>query len=145
VARTGRDIELRSQACPAFVEFVERGDTSSPELRAVAVEYLTPLVEAGVDTLILGCTHYPLLRGLIAHLMGPDVTLVSSAEETAKDVYATLVEADLLRREAAPPAHTFLTTGDPAQFQSIADRFLGPDVASVRATSTQALGAPSWS
>ena len=143
VARTGRDIRLFSEACPAFVEHVERGDTSSPELRAVAATYLAPLIGAGVDTLILGCTHYPLLRGLIAHIMGPDVTLVSSAEETAKDVYAALLDGDMLREDATPPEHRFLTTGDPAMFQSIADRFLGPDVASVRATSTEPMGTAS--
>src|SRR5439155_27195159 len=69
VARTGENVELFSRACPAFVDFVERGDTSSPELVAFAEEYLEPLRAAGIDTLILGCTHYPLPSGLIARVM----------------------------------------------------------------------------
>jgi glutamate racemase len=132
VRRTGQDVELVSRACPAFVEFVERGDTSSPELLVIAREYLTPLLAADVDSLILGCTHYPLLRGLIQYVMGPDVALVSSADETAKDVYAVLVECKLLRDETPAPEHEFLSTGDPEHFQRVADWFLGPSVADVR-------------
>ena len=99
---------------------------------AVAHEYLDPVRAAGVDTLVLGCTHYPLLTGAISYVMGEEVTLVSSAEETAKDVYRTLVAHDLERDPAAgPPAHRFLATGDPAQFRTLARRFLGPEVETV--------------
>ena len=88
--------------------------------------------EAGVDTLVLGCTHYPLLTGVISYVMGEEVTLVSSAEETAKDVYRTLVAPDLERDPAAgPPTHRFLATGDPDGFATLARRFLGPEVAAV--------------
>ena len=87
----GSAVALHTAACPAFVDHVERGDTSSPELRTVARGYLEPLMEAGIDTLVLGCTHYPLLSGLLQLELGPDVVLVSSAEETAKDVYGELV------------------------------------------------------
>jgi glutamate racemase len=125
------------QACPAFVPHVERGDTTSPELLAVAREYLTPLVAARVDTLILGCTHYPLLAGLIQVVMGRDVVLISSAEEVAKDVYAALVREGLLRTEAGPPRHEFLCSGDPESFLALAARFLGPEAAEVQATSVQ--------
>jgi glutamate racemase len=137
--------ELRSRACPAFVSYVERGDTTSLELREAARGYLVPLVERGIDTLILGCTHYPLLSGLLQLELGPDVVLVSSAEETAKDVYATLLAEDLQRDDASPPVHAFLATGDPAQFQRVADVFLGPELGDVLATQAQPVGGGSWS
>ena len=80
----------------------------------------------------LGCTHYPLLTGVISYVMGDDVTLVSSAEETAKDVYRTLVRHDLLRHADLPePEHQFLVTGDPVDFQRLGRRFLGPEVGRV--------------
>ena len=88
--------EVTAKACPAFVDFVERGITSGPELLEVAREYLEPVKAAGVDTLVLGCTHYPLLTGVISYVMGPDVMLVSSAQETAHDVYRELMEKDWL-------------------------------------------------
>jgi glutamate racemase len=123
-------LRLVSRACPRFVEFVERGVTSGPEVLAVAHEYLDPVREAGVDTLVLGCTHYPLLTGVISYVMGEEVTLVSSAEETGKDVYRLLV-ARGLERDATlpPPVHRFLATGDPGPFTRLARRFLGPEVA----------------
>jgi glutamate racemase len=112
------------------VEFVEAGVTSGPELLDVAHEYLQPVVGSGVDTLILGCTHYPLLTGVISYVMGDLVTLVSSAEETAKDVFRQLVVRDLLRDPSLPPpVHRFLTTGDPTVFSSLGRRFLGPEIA----------------
>jgi glutamate racemase len=128
------DVDLISRACPAFVDHVERGDTSSDELLSRAREYLEPLREAGVDTLILGCTHYPMLSGLIQLVMGEDVVLVSSAEETAKDVYAALVSSNLLRRGHGEPRHEFLTTGDPDVFRRISHHFLGPELGGVRST-----------
>jgi glutamate racemase len=124
----GFRVEFTSRACPVFVERVELGDTSSKELQEAAVEYLTPLKDAGVDTLILGCTHYPLLSGLISVVMGPDTVLISSAEETAKDVYAGLLRDDLLRADPSPPRHEFLTTGDPDSFRELGRLFLGPEI-----------------
>jgi len=122
-------IQLVSRACPRFVELVEAGQTSGPEVLAVAHEYLDPIREAGVDTLVLGCTHYPLLTGAISYVMGEQVTLVSSAEETAKDVYRTLVAHGLSRSPSAgPPVHRFLATGEPSAFAALARRFLGPEV-----------------
>jgi glutamate racemase len=122
-------VELSTQACPKFVDFVEAGVTSGPELLAAAHEYLDPLAAYGVDTLILGCTHYPLLTGVISYVMGDEVTLVSSAEETAKDVYALLVRHGLERSRALPePQHHFLTTGRPSEFREIGRRFLGPEL-----------------
>jgi glutamate racemase len=125
-------LDLTLMACPRFVEFVERGVTSGPELLEVAHLYLDPVREADVDTLVLGCTHYPLLTGAIAYVMGEGVTLVSSAEETAKDVYRTLVAHGLSRDLGTPDVeHRFLATGDPEAFATLAHRFLGPEVATV--------------
>jgi glutamate racemase len=91
------------------------------------------MMESDVDTLVLGCTHYPLLTGVISYVMGNGVSLVSSAEETAKDLYRTLVENSLLRASGKGPAtHTFLATGDSAAFEVLARRFLGPEVGSVK-------------
>ena len=126
-------IDVATTACPRFVELVEAGITSGPEVHDVAVEYLWPMVEAGVDTLVLGCTHYPLLAGAIGYVMGADVTLVSSADETARDVYRHLAELS----QFAPPGDVtrrFYATGDPASFGKLARRFLGPEVGMVQST-----------
>ena len=125
-------ITLHTQACPRLVEFVETGVTSGPDLLAATEEYLAPLIELGVDTLVIGCTHYPLLTGILSYVMGDGVTLVSSAEETAKDVYALLVREGLEREPTLPePAHRFLTTGRPEDFRELGRRFLGPEIESV--------------
>ncbi|MBW8750076.1 MAG: glutamate racemase, partial [Propionibacteriales bacterium] len=124
-------VTLTTRACPRFVEFVEQGVTGGEELLAAAHEYLDPLAEAGVDTLVLGCTHYPLLTGVISYVMGDDVTLVSSAEECAKDVYRVLTERGLEHDTEVVPVHRFLTTGQPAEFGRIGQRFLGPELQSV--------------
>jgi glutamate racemase len=132
-------IELTTAACPRFVEFVERGETNGPELLAVAEEYLAPIVAAGCDTLVLGCTHYPLLTGVISYVVGDEVSLVSSAEETAKDVYGELARRNAFRSdELAAPRHRFLATGDPEPFERLGRRFLGPEVRDV-ATAQAAL------
>ncbi|ROQ38396.1 glutamate racemase [Frondihabitans sp. PhB188] len=137
------DLTLFTRACPRFVEFVEAGDTSSPELRAVAEEYLAPLRDARVDTLVLGCTHYPLMSAAIQYVMGPGVTLVSSAEETANDVYSTLVAHELERRSARAPTYDFQATGPDQQgFIRLAKRFLGPEVATVGHLETGTIDLP---
>ncbi|MFN2497210.1 MAG: glutamate racemase [Pseudonocardiaceae bacterium] len=119
-------VEVTGVACPRFVDFVERGTTSGRQILGLAQAYLEPLQQARVDTLVLGCTHYPLLSGVLQIVMGDGVTLVSSAEETAKDVLRVLTETDLLRTEPDEPEHRFSTTGDPAAFTRLARRFLGP-------------------
>jgi glutamate racemase len=120
---------LTTRDCPRFVEFVEAGVTSGPELLSVAHGYLDLLVEQQIDTLVLGCTHYPLLTGVISYVLGDGVTLVSSAEETAKDVYSLLVRRGLERPDhLPPPVHRFLTTGEPAEFREVGRRFLGPEL-----------------
>ena len=136
-------LELFTQACPRFVEFVEAGVTSGNELFAVAEEYLAPLKAAGIDTLVLGCTHYPLMSAAIQYVMGDFVALVSSAEETAYDVYRTLVAHDLERHSAETPTYAFEATGpDKAAFLALASRFLGPEVARVNTYDTGAIHIP---
>jgi glutamate racemase len=133
------DVVIYQQACPRFVELVEAGVTSGPEVIAVAHEYLDPLTAQGIDTLVLGCTHYPLLAGAISYVVGDDVDLVSSADETARDVYRTLSDRSMLRDPAAPaPQHVFLSTGDPEPFAELARRFLGPEVRSVEPLAVRA-------
>lgn len=124
-------VRVTSQACPRFVSFVEQGITSGPEVIEVAREYLAPLQDAHVDTLILGCTHYPMLQGAISYVMGSDVTLVDSATETAMDVYRALVAAGLERPSTEPPVHRFSATGPTEAFEVLAQRFLGPVVRAV--------------
>jgi glutamate racemase len=125
-------LTITTAACPRFVELVEQGVTGGDELLAVARRYLAPIREADVDTLVLGCTHYPLLTGVISYVIGERVTLVSSAEETAKDVYHTLLAEGLPRPAHLPePRHRFLATGAPEPFTRLARRFLGPEVSTV--------------
>jgi len=129
------DLTVTSVACPRFVDFVERGVTSGRQVLGLAEGYVEPLQRAGVDTVVLGCTHYPLLTGVLQLALGDAVTLVSSAEETAKDVVRVLTEADLLTEpdeNAEPPEHEFLATGAPEPFVRLAHRFLGPTVTGVR-------------
>ena len=126
-------LRIESIACPLLVEFVERGETSGEAITKIAREYLKPMIDADIDTLVLGCTHYPLLTGVISYVMGNDVSLVSSAEETAKDLYRVLVENNLLRGGSeSPSTHKFLATGDAQAFELLARRFLGPEVGSVQ-------------
>lgn len=118
--------QVTAVACPQFVDFVERGVTSGRVLLGLASAYLEPLQRAEVDTLVLGCTHYPLLAGLISLVMGEQVTLVSSADETAREVYRVLMDKDMLRPDSSSaPVHELLTTGDPEIFDRLAKRFLG--------------------
>jgi glutamate racemase len=120
-------VRLTTQPCPRFVDFVEAGVTGGQELIDAAHDYLDPLTAAGVDTLVLGCTHYPLLTGVISYVMGDEVTLVSSAEECAKDVYKMLTATGLMR-SGGDPAYTFSTTGAPEEFETIGRRFLGAEM-----------------
>lgn len=92
-------LNLTQQACPRFVELAEAGITTGPQVLDVAKEYLEPLQAAAVDTLVLGCTHYPLLAGPISYVMGRNVALISSSEETAKDVYRELAARNLLHTD----------------------------------------------
>jgi glutamate racemase len=132
-----------AEACPRFVEFVEAGVTDSPDVLAVAEEYLAPLRHAGVDTLVLGCTHYPFLEGAISYVMGSEVSLVSSDTETAKDVYRQLVSRDLLAGPDAVARHVYEATGASAdEFLRLAHRLMGREVTDVRLVQTGAIDLP---
>lgn len=117
--------ELFTQPCPRFVEYVEAGVTSGDELLAVAEEYLAPLKAAGVDTVILGCTHYPLLSGVVSYVMGEDVTLVSSSDESARAAYRLLTREGLVRGDDHLATRKFFTTGDPRAFEGLGQRLMG--------------------
>lgn len=124
-------LKITTASAPKFVEFVERGETSGTAITELAKEYLKPFINGEVDTLVLGCTHYPLLTGVISYIMGDSVSLVSSAEETAKDLYRALVESNLLN-DSGNPSYQFIATGDRDSFAHLARRFLGPEVTEVR-------------
>ncbi|WP_040165028.1 glutamate racemase [Microbacterium gorillae] len=132
-----------AQACPRFVEFVEAGITSSPELLEIAADYLEPLRRAQVDTLVLGCTHYPFLKGAISYVMGPDVSLVSSDVETANDVYRQLVGGGLLASGARHPTRVYEATGtSEEQFLALARRLMRGDVDRVQLVQTGSISLP---
>ncbi len=118
-------IRLTKQATPRFVEFVEAGITGGDALLAVAEHYLRPIREARCDTLILGCTHYPLLQGVISFVLGNSVTLLSSSEACAQSTYARLTQLSLLRHQPREAARRFFTTGDATDFQGIGRRMVG--------------------
>jgi glutamate racemase len=130
------ELELTCAACPGFVEFVEQGDVDSDQVHVLAERLLAPVRQACVDTLVLGCTHYPLLARTIADVMGPDVVLVSSADETAFEVRAELDDTDRGSRDPERPRRVkFMTSGDAATFRTLGERVLGPEVEQVEAWS----------
>jgi glutamate racemase len=136
VAATEAAVELTCAACPGFVEFVERGETTGDQVTVLAERLLAPVQDAGVDTLLLGCTHYPYLARTITDVMGRDVVLVSSADETAFEVQAVLDSTRLARCPAdAPATHRFLSSGDVQWFEEIGRRLLGPELERAEALS----------
>jgi glutamate racemase len=131
---SGADITLTCAACPGFAEFVEAGDVDSQEVHVLAERLLAPVRAADVDTLVLGCTHYPLLARTVSDVMGRDVVLVSSADETAFEVRGLLDGAGHTRPTGSdPPRRVFLTSGDLSTFRTLGARFLGPEVETVEA------------
>ena len=132
----GGAVDLTSAACPGFVEFVEAGDVDSDQVHVLAERLLAPVRDATVDTLVLGCTHYPLLARTIGDVMGRGVVLVSSADETAFAARDLLASRQMLAPGSQPgadgdPRHVFLTSGRVDTFRTLGERFLGPEVASV--------------
>jgi glutamate racemase len=126
------DLRLFSRSCPRFVEFVEAGVTTGAELLRVAEDYLAPLRDADVDTLVLGCTHYPFLKGAISYVMGAGITLVSSDVETANDVYRVLIDRGIERSADGRPDLRYEATGEDTDgFMRLAHRLMGPEVAQV--------------
>jgi glutamate racemase len=114
-----------SQACPLFVPLVEEGWFDHPATELVAREYLRPLEAAGVDVLVLGCTHYPLLKPLLGRVLGASVRLIDSAEETATTVQSELTARELLADGSHRPTHTFVVSDDEPHFRKVGARFLG--------------------
>ena len=124
-------VELHSVACPRLVPLIESDDPYGDETEEAVREYAAPLKDAGVDTVILGCTHYPLIRPLFQRVFGRDVTLVFSAEETAREVSDTLARKRIENDAARTGVYRFLTTGDPAAFREMGRRFLQLPIADV--------------
>jgi glutamate racemase len=129
VAATEADVTLTAAACPGLVEFVERGQTSGEEVTILAERLLAPVKEANVDALLLGCTHYPYLARVIGDVMGHDVTLVSSADETAFAVSDRLSSLGLLCPDEGVAEHRFFSSGDISWFADLGGRLLGPELA----------------
>jgi len=129
VARTGAPVHLVSAACPGFVEFVERGQTVGDEVTVLAERLLAPIRDADIDTLLLGCTHYPFLARTISDVLGSAVTLVSSADETAFVARDRLGELGVLRTGVGVGVHRFLSSGDIELFRQLGGRLLGPELA----------------
>jgi glutamate racemase len=125
------DVVITARACPLFVPLVEEGWTDHDATRLVAREYLAPLVDADIDTLVLGCTHYPLLKSLLRDVLGPSVRLIDSAEETAAETARTLATASLEAANDANPNYRFIASDDPLQFLQLGQRFLGGTIEGV--------------
>ncbi|MBI5191777.1 MAG: glutamate racemase [Nitrospirae bacterium] len=120
-----------AHACPLFVPLVEEGRLSGPITRLAAEEYLAPLMLEDIDTLVLGCTHYPLLKETIAGVMGPEVELIDSAFETAREVERVLDKLDMLNKSGAPGNTRYAVSDAPERFKRIGERFLGYEVPEV--------------
>lgn len=123
--RLNPDLTVVSQACPLFVPLVEEGWLDRPETFSVAREYLAPLLAAEVDTLILGCTHYPMLKATLQEVAGPDVKLIDSAEVVAEALEENLRNQSLLRTESGRGAHQFWVTDSIERFKRVGETFLG--------------------
>ncbi|MDQ6928896.1 MAG: glutamate racemase [Actinomycetota bacterium] len=124
-------VELTSLACPGFVELVEEGETGGERAHAVVSDRLAPLVDAGIDMLLLGCTHYPFLARTISDVVGREVVLVSSADETAFEIRSILRDTGLGRRSGAGDGkgrHRFISSGDVDWFRELGGRLLGPEL-----------------
>jgi len=124
-------ITIHSQACPLFVPLVEEGWLEHPVTLLTAQEYLAPVLAQDIDTLVLGCTHYPLLRPLLAGVAGETVQLVDSAETTALRAHELLTQLDLLNPGSTLPVHQFYVTDVPQRFRTVGERFLGQPLANV--------------
>lgn len=122
-------VNVLARPCPLFVPLAEEGWISGDVPRMVAQRYLGEMVQGRIDTLVLGCTHYPLLKGVIAEVVGPDVALVDSAEATA-DAVVALLDGKARRSPGTPPEHRYFTTDVPDRFVEVAARFLGRPITS---------------
>jgi glutamate racemase len=132
IVQLNKNIVCFSQSCPLFVPLVEEGWFDHAVTYQVAEEYLADMKKKKVDTLILGCTHYPLLKQVLHNVMGSGVRLVDSAQEVALQVKELLTKKKLLRTRLGPAQHLFIVSDEPQQFQRLAMRFLGGGVKHVR-------------
>jgi glutamate racemase len=132
IVQLNKQIAVTSRPCPLFVPLVEEGWYDHAVTYQIARQYLSPMKKNNIDTLILGCTHYPLLKGVLHNVMGPKVQLVDSAQEVALLVKEELARRRLLRTRLGPCRHLFIVTDEPKQFQLMASRFLGGGVKNVR-------------
>ncbi|HEX6395671.1 MAG TPA: glutamate racemase [Acidimicrobiales bacterium] len=120
--------QLTCSACPGFVEFVERGDTNSDQVYVLAERLLAPIRDAKVDALLLGCTHYPFLARTISDVVGREVVLVSSADETAFELRSFLDDQGLATSSRSPGTHTWISSGDVQIFRALGQRLMGPEI-----------------
>jgi glutamate racemase len=125
IARIRPEARVRTVACPLFVPLAEEGWADTDVARLVARNYLEGLTGDGIDTLVLGCTHYPLLRGVIGSVLGQGIGLVDSAEATAEETAMLLEKGGLLAAGAEAPAHHFYVTDSSKRFEEVGSRFLG--------------------
>ncbi|WP_423799251.1 glutamate racemase [Neobacillus sp. SAB-20_R2A] len=123
---------VKSQSCPKFVPLVESGEYDGPIAAKIVDEALQPLLNQNLDTLILGCTHYPLLEPLIKKFMGEKVSVISSGDETAREISAILQYKGLLESDEQAPEHEFYTTGSTWIFSKIASQWLGTPIENVK-------------
>lgn len=135
IARIDPSISVFTRACPLFVALAEEGWTDNAATLLIAQEYLEPLREALIDVLVLGCTHYPLLKPVIRRVMGPEVTLTDSAEEVAREVARLLAEHDGASDGGASHGHRFYVSDVPLAFREVGERFLGHALPTVEQTS----------
>lgn len=131
IAETAPNLDVTQRACPLFVPLVEEGwhEGEVPEL--VAKQYLQPLIERGIDALVLGCTHYPLLKPMLSGVLGPQIRLIDSARETAREVQSILQAASALAPEGAEGTHEYYVTDDPEKFRLVGERFLGRAITAI--------------
>lgn len=125
------NVQITTRACPLFVPLVEEGWTEHEATRSIAREYLQQMLDANIDTLVLGCTHYPLIKPLLCDVLGPNVHLIDSAEETAAETARTLDAAGLAASTNQVPVHRFVASDDPLQFLQLGQRFLGTAIEGV--------------
>jgi glutamate racemase len=134
------DAVVLEQACPLFVPLVEEGWTEDQVSRLTAERYLRPLLDEGIDTLVLACTHYPLLKPLLAQVVGPEVVLIDSAESTAEALEVLLAEAALGNHTGREPEARYYVTDEAARFDSLARRLLGEEVDHLETVSVDSTG-----
>jgi glutamate racemase len=132
IRRLKKEAIVFSQACPLFVPLVEEGWLDHPVTRQVVREYLAPLMKDRIDTLVLGCTHYPLIKDMIRAVAGTRITLIDSAAATARKVAAVLRAHDLLTASRRPGSCRFFVSDAPQKFRAVGERFLGQAIAPVR-------------